>query len=363
MSGSGDDSGEKTHEPTSKKLDDQRRKGDIPKSTDLTTAAVYGGFILAMFAFGPAGLSHVGLALASLLDHADSLSRIWFRDSAAPLSSRLAKDVLTPLTTWFGLPALAALTAIVAQRALVFAPEKLLPKLDRISILSNARNKFGRAGLFEFAKSFAKLSIYAGVLGYFLTRQQQAIIGTAQLNSAMALSALAQLSLQFFSIILAVAVAIGVVDLLWQHNEHRRKNRMSRKELADENKQTEGDPHAKRQRRQRGYDIAMNKMLADVETADVVVVNPEHYAVALKWSRNPGCAPVCVAKGVDEIAARIREIAAGAAVPVHRDPPTARELFAVVEIGQEIEPRHYRAVAAAIRFAEAMRSRARTGMR
>ena len=117
----------------------------------------------------------------------------------------------------------------------------------------------------------------------------------------------------------------------------------------------------KSQRRQRAQAIAMNRMLADVPKADVIVVNPTHYAVALKWSRKSGRAPVCLAKGVDEAAARIREIAATAGVPIHSDPPTARALHASVETGQEIRPEHYAPVAAAIRFAESMRRRAREG--
>ena len=127
----------------------------------------------------------------------------------------------------------------------------------------------------------------------------------------------------------------------------------------DEAKASEGDPHVKQQRRQKGYEIAMNQMLADVPKADVVVVNPTHYAVALKWSRLPGEAPVCVAKGVDEIAAQIREVAMEAGVPIHRDPPTARAIHATVRIGEEIRPEHYQAIAAAIRFAEKMRARMR----
>ena len=104
----------------------------------------------------------------------------------------------------------------------------------------------------------------------------------------------------------------------------------------------------------------MNKMLADVPTADVVIVNPTHFAVALKWDRSAGSAPVCVAKGVDEIAARIRELASEHAVPLHSDPATARALHASVEIGSEIAPDHYRAVAAAIRFAENIRQKAKS---
>jgi flagellar biosynthetic protein FlhB len=134
---------------------------------------------------------------------------------------------------------------------------------------------------------------------------------------------------------------------------------MSRKEMLDEFKANEGDPHLKSARRQRAQEVATNRMLTDVAKADVVVVNPTHYAVALRWDRTKRGAPICVAKGVDEIARRIRERAAEHGIPIHRDPPTARAMHASVEIGQEIRPEHYRAVAAAIRFADSMRKRAR----
>jgi len=353
-----DESGEKSHEPTQKKLDDARRKGEIPKSSDLTTAAAYGGLLLALTAFGMSSISTIGTALANLIGRADTLSTLWFQGSAAPLTLGLVGTLTPPLLIWFGLPGLAALLVTVAQRAFVVAPDKLQPKLSRISLLSNAKNKFGRSGLFEFAKSFFKLSIYSVVLGLFLLWQMPDILTAAQLNPAMALSTLARLAINFLTIVLAISAGIGVIDLLWQHKEHHRKHMMTRKELTDEVKQSEGDPHFKQQRRQRGYDIAMNQMLADVPDADVVVVNPQHYAVALKWTRAAGAAPICVAKGVDEIAARIRETAAEAAVPIHRDPPTARALFASVGVGEEIHPQHYQAVAAAIRFAETMRAKA-----
>jgi flagellar biosynthetic protein FlhB len=148
---------------------------------------------------------------------------------------------------------------------------------------------------------------------------------------------------------------------MWQRAQHLRRNRMSRQEMVDENKDQEGDPHVKMQRRQRGQEIATNRMLQDVAKADVVVVNPTHYAVALRWNRKGRGAPICVAKGFDEVAARIREKAALAGVPLHSDPATARAIHASVQIGQPILPDHYRAVAAAIRFAEAMRKR-RKGM-
>lgn len=353
-----EESGEKSFEATQKKLDDARAKGEFPKSVDLTTAAAYGGFVLAMLAFGAGTISTMGTILTGLIARPDALAELWFRGSAGPLTAGLMLGLAKPLMIWFGLPAAAALLTIIAQRAFVVAPEKLQPKLNRLSLLSNAKNKFGRAGLFEFLKSFAKLALYGLVLGLFLLRQLPEIVTTAQLGPAVALMTLARMSIGFLTIVLVISTLIGVIDLLWQKQEHARKNMMTRKEMTDETKQSEGDPHVKQQRRQRGYDIAMNQMLADIPGADVIVVNPQHFAVALKWDRLAGGAPVCVAKGVDQIAARIRETASEAGVPIHRDPPTARALFASVEIGQEVEPAHYRAVAAAIRFAEAMRARA-----
>jgi flagellar biosynthetic protein FlhB len=156
-----------------------------------------------------------------------------------------------------------------------------------------------------------------------------------------------------------IAVAIGGIDLVWQRFDHARKLKMSFQELKEEARQSEGDPHMKAQRRSRAEAIATNRMLLDVPKADVVIVNPTHYAVALKWSRNRGTAPVCVAKGEGEVALRIRTVAGKAEVPIHSDPPTARALHATVEVGREIRPEHYRAVAAAIRFSDRMRQAAK----
>jgi flagellar biosynthetic protein FlhB len=204
-----------------------------------------------------------------------------------------------------------------------------------------------------------KLCVISAVLAIFLSREAEAILGLMHLSPGMITAELSRLLTGFLMVVLAVSLSIAAIDYVWQYFEHIRKNRMSHKELRDEAKESEGDPHLKGERRRRGMDIATNRMLADVPKADVVIVNPTHYAVALKWSRKKGAAPTCVAKGVDEVAARIREAAAEAGVPVHRDPPTARALHATVEIGREIGADHYKAVAAAIRFAERMRARAR----
>ena len=165
--------------------------------------------------------------------------------------------------------------------------------------------------------------------------------------------------MRFLFIVVLIAMVIGAIDAFWQRAEHHRKNRMTLKELRDEMKEVEGDPHVNAQRRMKAQELALNRMMQDVPGADVVIVNPTHYAVALKWSRASPGAPVCVAKGTDLVAARIREVAGEAGVPIHSDPPTARAVHAVVGIGEEIRADHYAAVAVAIRFAEDMRRKAR----
>jgi flagellar biosynthetic protein FlhB len=353
-----DEESEKPLDPTPRKLEQARRKGDIAKSNDLITAGSYAGFLLAFVVAASASLSGLGSALVWFLQQPERIAPLVFEGSAASALKGLAYHVPGFLVPWFLFPACLSLLAILVQRSFVITPSLLVPKLSRISLLANARQKFGRAGLFEFAKSLTKLVIYSVVLWIFLETHLHEMTLSLWTGPKVTMLLLADLVAAFLFTVLAVAVVIGLIDLVWQQQEHLRKNRMSFKEMRDEAKETEGDPYLKQERRQRGYDIATNRMMLDVPKADVVIVNPTHYAVALKWSRKRGEAPVCVAKGVDAVAARIRMLAAEHGVPMHRDAPAARALFATTDIGSEISPDHYRAVAAAIRFAETMRRKA-----
>ncbi len=354
---------DKPFDPTPKKLEEARKKGEIVRSTDLNTAIVYGGALLGAVLFGQSVMADLGnLAMVSF-GQADRLAAEILSPGGVSLGAGVLATVMAGFAALIIVPAGLLLASLFAQRAILFTPSKLSPKLSRISPISNAKNKFGMNGLFEFAKSSTKLLIYSVLLGLFLWLRSDKILTSIYASDGQILVALGQLSIEFLGIVFLIAVSIGAIDYLWQTAEHLRKNRMTHQEVMDETKQAEGDPHMKQQRRQRGYDIAMNQMLQDVPKADVIVVNPTHYAVALKWDRQAGQVPICVAKGVDEIAARIREIAAEHAIPVFHDPPTARALHASIEIGAPIEPDHFRAVAAAIRFADAMRAKARSAIR
>lgn len=358
MSGEDSDSAEKEHDASQQRLDRARSEGDIPRSTDLLAAASIAGFVAAFAGLGPWAFQSAGTAGMALLDQSASLSQLITSGASGPVGGLLLALSL-PVMAILLVPMLAVLAVIFATQGFVVTPAKLMPKLSRISPLSTFKHKFGPEGLAEFGKSTAKLLLVALVLYDFLAGRAEDILASLYLEPLIASALLASLTIDFLVVILCLTLVFGGADFLWQRHLHVRRNRMSRKEMLDEFKDSEGDPHVKAQRRQRAQEVATNRMLTDVATADVIVVNPTHYAVALRWDRAKGGAPVCVAKGTDEIALRIRERAAEHGVPIHRDPPTARAMVAAVEIGQEIRAEHYRAVAAAIRFADAMRKKAK----
>lgn len=357
MSGEDDEDTDKEHDPSPQKLLEARKKGDIPRSPDLLMAASIAGFLLALVAMGDWAVKEAGTAGMVLLDQSDSLSRLMTTGATGPIGGVLLAFVGPPLALLM-LPPIVVLAVTVVTRSFLVTPENLAPKLSRISPISMAKHKFGAEGLVEFAKSAVKLCLVSVILYLFLSIRLDDILATLYLSPALSTLVLSRLTVEFLSILLMVVVVIGGADYFWQIHLHRQRNRMSRKEMMDEYKESEGDPHMKAARRQKAQNIATNRMLTEVATADVVVVNPTHYAVALRWDRTKGGAPVCVAKGVDEIAAVIRARAAEHSVPLHSDPPTARAIFATVELGQEVRHEQYRAVAAAIRFADAMRKKA-----
>lgn len=350
---------DKPFEASEKKLLDARKKGELVKSTDLIATGSYGGLILGLVFAGGWTLMIAASTMQGLLREADTLAPELFSGGASSISLTLILGTVGALALWFALPILGALASLVLQRALVFAPTKLEPKLNRISILSNAKNKFGREGLFEFFKSTLKLSIFAILLGVLFMWELDRMISLAAQPVAAIMAFVFHLLIEFLALVCLATALIGGIDYIWQRAQHLRKNRMSRQEMMDEMKSSEGDPQSKQYRRQRAIEIATQQMLADVPDASVVVVNPTHYAVALKWDRFSPTAPIVVATGVDHVAVAIREKAQQAGVPIHRDPPTARALYATCKLGDEIPRAQFKAVAAAIRFAEAMRQKAR----
>lgn len=356
----GESSGDKPFDATEQKLDRARKKGEIPRSADLFTVSGYLGVLLAAWIWGGPALDTSATALLPYIDHPEKIAPLVFGGGdASGLLFVTARQVVLPMMPGFIAPATFILAMAWVTRSFTVTPSRLMPRLNRISPVKGAARKFGRDGWFEFFKSTMKLIAVMLVAGWFIATRSESVLGLTGAEPRYAILAMFQLCLGFLAFAVMVNAVIAAIDWFWQRASHMRRNRMSHKELRDETKEAEGDPHLKSARRQKAQNIATNQMISKVAGSDVVIVNPTHFAVCLKWSRRPGQAPECVAKGADEIAAAIRKAAEASGVPVYQDAPTARVLFAETAIGEQIGTEHYRAVAAAIRFSEAMRQRAR----
>lgn len=346
-----EDKDDKQFDPSEQRLRKAREKGDIPTSTEVNSALMFVGVFLSLIMAGsvmvPAWLTAARRAIGE-----DLTSR-----AAAQLSGLSAVMVLGFATV----PAVMVLLGLIVQRGIVFAPDKLKPDIKRINPFKNAKQKFGKSGIVAFLISLLKAGL-VGLGGYLLYRNLVAALVNASYGTGWQWTAgLGMMIKQVLMLAVGISAMLAIIDFLWKRREFMTRNKMSMKEMRDEHKENEGDPHLKQARRQKAVDIVMSSMLADVQKADVVIVNPTHYAVALEWKRGSGKAPVCLAKGVDEVAARIRERAKEYNVPIWSDPPCARAIHATVEIGDEIKREHFGPVAAAIRFAQEMRTKAKKG--
>lgn len=351
-----EDKDDKPFDASEQKLRKAREKGDIPRSTELNAATMYLGAWLAFAVV--AGLAVKSwLAMASHAMGSDG----WPIGSVFDLADSLGKYASLGLLGLIAAPAITILAALLAQRSIIFSGEKLAPDIKRIDPFRNAGQKFGKSGLVTFAISLGKAALVCAGGWYLFVSLIDLLANAPRMQEGRWMQGLDLMLRRVLMLAIAVSAMFAAVDILWKRHEHLQKNRMSRREMEDEHKESEGDPHLKAARRQKAVDIAMGQMLADVARADVIIVNPTHYAVALEWQRGSGRAPVCLAKGVDEVAARIREKAREHKVPIWSDPPCARAIHATVKIGEEIRADQFAPVAAAIRFAEKMRARARSG--
>lgn len=346
------DGAEKSFEASPQRLQQARKKGNVPQSMELLTFARYAGVMVALVGVGGAMATMAAQRMAGFLSNpAEASTYMMTGGTVLSVFSPVALAFLTFVAVAITL----VIVALIAQQAITFAPTKLKPDLNKLNPVKNAGKKFGPEALLDFLKSLIKVCLFATV-GILVLRAALPDM-LASMGAPPALLAVEMRSLLsrvlFGALILSAFAAAIDVPLKW--SQHRKKLRMSRQEMVDEAKEIDGNPEQKRARQEQARAIAQNRQLEDVPSADVVIVNPEHYAVALKWARDAGEVPRCVAKGVDHLALRIRQKAEDAEVPVYRNVATARSLYATVEVGEEIRREHYEAVAAAIRFADKLR--------
>jgi flagellar biosynthesis protein FlhB len=342
--------GEKEFEATEQKRREARREGNVAQSKEANTFALFAGIIIAAIVFSAVVAGAMFSEFSSLMYHADSYATDVFDDGGGATRAWLVRT-LVKVIPLFAIMAALVLGTLVIQQSVAFSAKKIKIEFNKISPTENLKKKYGTKGLLDFLKDMAKMLFAGGLAAVFL-------YGFAQHYYASSAVQLGQFFNFTFSQVLIFGVfqfALAAIDLPLQRQLHSNKLKMSREDLKKEQKQSEGDPQLKQKRREKASSMSRNQMMQNVKTATVVMVNPEHYAVALKWDPDGGRAPVCVAKGVDHLAAKIRETAKANDIPIYRDPPSTRSIYRLVDIDEEIHPDHFAAVAAAISFVDRIR--------
>ncbi|MBB3973549.1 flagellar biosynthesis protein FlhB [Hansschlegelia beijingensis] len=342
-----DEGGEKTEEPTRKKIEDALKRGDVAKSQELNVWFGLAATTLALSIFGDGATSSLGEMLTRFLAEPQrfAMDGASLRAMAGGLGFAIAAAVGLPMV----LLALAAIAGNLVQHPFQVTTEPLAPKFSKISPASGFKRLFSAESLANFLKGLLKIGIVGAVISSVIWPERARVASLAQGDVAGLLPLLKALSLKVLVASVAVFAVIALADYLWQRRRWRERLKMTLQEVRDEHKQQEGDPHIKARIRSIRAQRSKKRMMAAVPKATVVIANPTHYAVALKYE--PGMnAPLCVAKGVDAVALRIRKVAEDAGVAVIENPPLARSLHAAIEVDKEIPAEHYKAVAEVIGF-------------
>ncbi len=338
---------ERSEDPTQKKLDDAHNRGEVAKSQEINTWFVIGAATVALLTFGaPAGTSLTG-SLRGLIANSHTLSLDG--GGIQRIAARLGLETLVALAFPFLLLMLAAAFANIIQHRMVWSLDPITPKLSKVSPGAGIKRLFSTEALVNFIKGVVKLALIGGVMVLVLWPNRFLLEGLVQTDVAAVLPLTRNLTLEMLGIVVAVLAIVAAADYLFQYRRWYERLKMSHREVREEFKETDGDPKIKARVRQIRHSRMKKRMMAAVPQATVVIANPTHFAVALKYERGMN-APLCVAKGQDAIALRIRAVAEENNVPVVENPPLARTLHAAVEIDQEVPAEHYRAVAEVIGY-------------
>jgi flagellar biosynthetic protein FlhB len=342
-----DSDSEKTQDPTSKRLDDAHKRGDVAKSQEVNTWFLMGGATLVLSSFGSSIGTGLEMPMRNLLQNA------WMIRVDGPGLLQLAQSLLLAVLTAIALPFLfliiSALAGNLIQHRFVWSTESLAPKLSKLSPMAGFKRIFGKQAAANFLKGLFKLIALGAVMCAVLWPERHRMDAMVRIDPAAVLGVSVALSLKVMGAVVVMLTVIAAADFFFQYKTWYEKQKMSLQEVKDEHKQSEGDPHIKGKIRQLRQQRMRKRMMAAVPKASVIITNPTHYAVALSYERGMQ-APICVAKGVDSIALKIREIAAVHDIPIVENVPLARALYAVVDIDKEIPTEHYHAVAEIIGY-------------
>jgi len=341
------DTTDKTEDPTQKRLDDAHDRGDVAKSQEINTWFVISGATLTLSTFSGSIGDGIVMPLRNLIANS------WMIHTDGPGLLALAQSLEYVLVAALGVPllmlALAAIAGNIVQHRLVWSAESLKPKLSKISPAAGAKRIFGKQAAANFAKGLFKVVALGAVMAAILWPERHRLEAFVRFDPGSILGATNSLTLHLLGAVVAMLSVVAIADYFFQYRQWFERQKMSLQDMKEEFKQSEGDPQVKGRIRQLRQARMKKRMMAAVPKASVIITNPTHYAVAL-WYERGMTAPVCLAKGVDTLALKIREIAGEHDIPIVENVPLARALYATVDIDEEIPVEHYHAVAEIIGY-------------
>ena len=343
---------DRTEDPTQKRLDEALERGDVVKSQEVSTWFVIGGGALMLAAFSGSMSGGLTTTFRGLLANSHQIPV----DGRGLISiaARIEREVLAAIALPLAVLVLAALAGSLIQHRLVWSADSLKPKFSKISPLAGLKRLFSAQAVANFAKGLVKLAVIGSVMVALLWPQRHRLEGLVSTDILGTLLLTRSLSLDLLAVVVAILFLVAAVDYLFQYRQWFERQKMSLREMKEEFKQTEGDPLVKGKIRQLRQARMRRRMMAAVPKASVIITNPTHYAIALQYDRGME-APICLAKGIDAVALKIREVAGEHSIPIVENPPLARALHATVEIDEVIPPEHYKAVAEIIGYVMKLR--------
>jgi flagellar biosynthesis protein FlhB len=348
MSDELEDKDSKTEDPTPKRLEESLEKGQVAQSKEVTSFIMLLTFALSLFYFIPFSANKIALSLKDIIEHSGSLN-FTEQGFADIFKNAINKSLLYVVPLFLFLIIAIVMSSFMQIGQFIFAPDQIMPKPERISLKSGFGRLFSTKSLVEFLKGIFKVTL-TGLIIYFVVMDDVKIMTLYPfMTDSLLIKEMFKVVKDILLSITVVMFVIASADLFYQKYEHFKNLKMSRKEVKDEHKQTDGNPEIKKKQRQQMMKLSRGRMLENVPKADVIITNPEHYSIALQYDPNTKRAPIIVAKGLDHLAMKIRKIADENDIPIIANPPLARALY-LVDLETEIPLDHYEAVAEVISY-------------
>ena len=354
----GENDSDRSEDPSAKRLDEALQRGDVAKSAEVSTWFVIGGAAIMLAAFSGPMSSGLTTTMRGIVANAHQIP-VDGRGLIA-MAARIEYEVIAAIGIPLALLMLAGIAGNMIQHRLVWSGEALKPKFSKISPLAGIKRLFSMQAVANFVKGLIKIAVLGAVMTALLWPQRHRLEGLVQVDLFGTLLLTKSLALQMIGAVVAILFLVAAADFVFQYRQWFERQKMSMRELKEEFKQSEGDPMIKGKIRQLRQQRMRKRMMAAVPKASVIITNPTHYAIALQYDKGME-APVCLAKGTDLMALKIREIATAHSVPIVENPPLARALHATVEIDEEIPTEHYKAVAEVIGYVMKLRRAAGRG--